>query len=197
MGVSLSKGQKINLEKPGGGALTRVIMGLGWDAKKVQKKGFLGIGGGMQDQAVDLDASCLLFDEAKNAVDAVWFKQLKSRDGSIIHTGDNRTGAGEGDDEQIIVDLSMVPANVKSLIFVVNSFTGQNFSQIENATCRIVDASTNTEIAKYDLSMTGNHTAQIMAKVYRHSGAWKMHAIGEIASGRTFHDLLPAIQPHL
>src|SRR4051812_12964011 len=127
MGVSLTKGQRISLQKEGGGALTKVIMGLGWDAKK-KKAGFLGFGGGSQE--IDLDASCLLFDESRSLVDAVWFRQLKSRDGSIVHTGDNRTGAGEGDDEQIIVDLSAVPATVKSLVFVVNSFTGQDFSQI-------------------------------------------------------------------
>jgi tellurium resistance protein TerZ len=130
-------------------------------------------------------------------VDTVWFRQLRSQDGSITHTGDNRTGAGDGDDEQIIVELSRVPANVKSLIFVVNSFTGQNFSQIENAFCRIVNGTNNKEIARYQLSCQGGHTAQLMAKVYRHENEWKMHAIGENASGRTFHDMQPVITPHL
>lgn len=193
MGVNLSKGQRISLEKEAGGSLTRVVMGLGWDA--VKKKGFFGFGGGQQD--IDLDASCLLFDEGGQFVDAVWFRQLRSKDGSIQHTGDNRTGAGEGDDEQIIVDLSRVPTNVKSLVFVVNSFTGQDFSQIENAFCRIMNETNNTEIARYDLSCQGHHSAQVMAKVYRHNGDWKMHAIGENASGRTFHDMIPLIAPHL
>ncbi|HEY9765032.1 MAG TPA: TerD family protein [Chroococcales cyanobacterium] len=194
MSVNLTKGQKISLEKEAGGALSKVVMGLGWDAKK--KGGMLGaLFGGTQE--IDLDASCVLFDEAGNMVDSVWFRQLKSKDGSIVHTGDNRTGAGEGDDEQIIVDLPKVPANIKSLVFVVNSFTGQNFSQIENAFCRMVDQASNREIAKYDLSCSGNHTAQIMAKVYRHGGEWKMHAIGENASGKTFHDLLPVMKAHL
>jgi tellurium resistance protein TerZ len=80
---------------------------------------------------------------------------------------------------------------------VVNSFTGENFSQIENAFCRIVNGSNNQEIARYELSCQGNHSAQVMAKLYRHGNEWKMHAIGENCTGRTFHDLLPAITPHL
>ena len=193
MAITLTKGQKISLEKEAGGALTKVVMGLGWDAKK--SKGFFGFGGGQQE--IDLDASCVLFDETHNMIDAVWFRQLKSRDGSIVHTGDNRTGAGDGDDEQIIVDLSRVPEATKSLVFIVNSFTGIDFSQVENAFCRIVDGSNNREIARYDLSVQGSHTAQIMAKVYRHGGEWKMHAIGENGRGQTFNDLLPKIQPYL
>ncbi len=193
MSVNLSKGQKISLDKEAGTGLSKIIMGLGWDA--VKSKGFFGFGRSAPE--IDLDASCLLFDEQGNLLDTVWFRQLGSRDGSIVHTGDNRTGAGDGDDEQIIVDLGRVPANVKSLVFTVNSFTGQDFSQIENATCRLVDASNNKEVARFNLTMTGGHTAQIMAKVYRHNGEWKMHAIGEAGSGRTFNDLLPQITPHL
>ena len=200
MAISLQKGQKISLSKEAGGTLTKVVMGLGWDAVKKEKKGllgFLGGGGGGGAVEIDLDASCLMFDESGQITDSVWFRQLKSHDGSITHTGDNRTGAGDGDDEQIIVDLSRVPAQVKSLVFTVNSFTGQSFDQVENAYCRIVDASNNKEVARYNLSARGNHTAQIMAKVYRHNGEWKMHAIGENGVGRTFNELMPQIRPHL
>lgn len=193
MPVKLVKGQKISLEKDGGGALSQVVMGLGWDA--AEKKGFFGFGGG--SQSIDLDASCILFDATGNVFDTVWFRQLKSKDGSITHTGDNRTGEGEGDDEQIIVDLTRVPEAAKSLVFVVNNFTGQDFNQVQNAFCRLVDRSNNTEIARYDLSCQGDHNAQIMAKIYRHNNQWKMHAIGENANGRTFHELLPAIRPYL
>jgi tellurium resistance protein TerZ len=193
MTVNLQKGQKISLEKEAGGLLARVTMGLGWDAIKVG--GIFGFGA--RTQAVDLDASCVLFDEQGRPVDVVWFRQLKSRDGSIVHTGDNRTGAGEGDDEQIIVELARVPAHVKSLVFTVNSFTGQNFAQVKNAYCRLVNATNQNEVARYDLSVQGAHTAQIMAKLYRHNGDWKMHAIGENGSGRTFDELLPLITPHL
>ena len=192
MAVSLQKGQKISLDKEAGIKLTKIIMGLGWDA--VKSKGFLGFGGGKSIN-IDLDASCILFDEQRNQVDAVWFRQLKSHDGSVIHTGDNRTG--DGDDEQIVVDLGRVPAHVTSLMFTVNSFTGQNFSQIENATCRIVNADNNQEVARFNLSTLGAHNAQIMAKLYRHNGEWKMHAIGEIGNGRTFEELMPQIKPHL
>jgi tellurium resistance protein TerZ len=193
MSVNLQKGQKISLEKEAGGTLGKITMGLGWDA--IKKKGLFGFAA--KTESVDLDASCVLFDEDNRPVDFVWFRQLKSRDGSIVHTGDNRTGAGEGDDEQIMVDLTQVPAGVKSLVFTVNSFTGQNFSQVENAYCRIVNAANQQEVARYDLSVQGAHTAQIMAKLYRHNGEWKMHAIGENGSGRTFDDLMPQIVPHL
>ncbi|MFZ4856755.1 MAG: TerD family protein [Desulfuromonadaceae bacterium] len=190
MGISLEKGQKISLEKSAGGSLAKIIMGLGWDAKKT--KGFLGFGG--KEQSIDLDASCVLFDENKKMIDSIWFKQLKSLDGSIVHTGDNRTGDGDGDDEQIIVDLTRVPAQVKTIMFVVNSFTGQNFSEIENAFCRIVNHANNVEIARYNLSCNGSHTAMLMAKVYRHNNEWKMHALGENCSGKTFEALMPAMQ---
>lgn len=192
MAINLQKGQRISLEKEAGGSLSKVVMGLGWDA--VKKKGFFG---GLKQQNIDLDASALLFDANKNLVDQVWFRQLKSKCGSLVHTGDNRTGEGEGDDEQIICHLDKVPSSVSMLVFVVNSFTGENFSQIENAFCRIVNGNNNQEIARYELSCQGNHSAQVMAKVYRHGAEWKMHAIGENCSGRTFHDLLPAITPHL
>ncbi|MDT4975318.1 MAG: tellurium resistance protein TerZ [Pseudonocardiales bacterium] len=187
MSVSLSKGQKVSLTKAGGGTLSKVRMGLGWDA--MRKKGLFG----SRSQSIDLDASALLFDAAGNLVDQVWFQQLRSKDGSVQHTGDNRTGAGEGDDESIRVDLSKVPPAVVSLVFTVNSFTGQDFSQIENAFCRLIDETSDTEIARYDLTGTGPHTAQIMAKVARDGQGWSMTAIGNAASGRTFHDLLPAI----
>lgn len=193
MAVNLTKGQKISLEKESGGGLSRIVMGLGWDAKK--KGGFFGFGA--KDQSIDLDASCILFDEGRQPLDAVWFRQLQSQDGSIHHTGDNRTGDGDGDDEQIVVDLGRVPAGVKSLVFVVNSFTGQNFSQIENAFCRVVNAANGKELARYNLSCNGAHTAMVMAKVYRHSGEWKMHAIGENTSGRTFQEMMPAMQAQL
>jgi tellurium resistance protein TerZ len=191
MGVSLSKGQTVSLVKSGGGGLTRVRMGLGWDA--MRKRGLFG----SRAQSIDLDASALLFDAAGTLVDQVWFQQLTSKDGSVHHTGDNRTGAGEGDDESIRVDLSAVPAAVQTLVFTVNSFTGQDFSQIENAFCRLIDESNESEIARYDLTGSGPHTAQVMAKVTRDGAGWSMTAIGAAASGRTFRDLLPTIAGHL
>lgn len=199
MAVNLTKGQKISLEKEAGGGLTKVVMGLGWDMAKKSGGGglFSMFGGGSSSDPIDLDASCLMFDDAKNLQDAVYFGQLKSKDGSINHTGDNLTGEGDGDDEQIIVDLSRVPGNVKTLVFTVSSFRGQTFDQVANAFCRIVNQANGKEIAKYALSTQGPHTAQIMAKLYRHNGEWKMAALGENCSGRTFRDMLPSVVPQL
>jgi tellurium resistance protein TerZ len=202
MAVNLSKGQKISLEKEAGGALSQIKMGLGWDVGAAPQKsgGFLGGlfgGGGSAGGSIDLDASCIMLDANKQMVDAVWFGQLQSKDSSVQHTGDNRTGAGEGDDEVINVNLSRIPDHVQALVFTVNSFTGQTFATVNNAFCRLVNASNNSEVARYDLSAQGSHTALILAKIYRHNGEWKMHAIGETASGRTFHDLMPAILPHV
>ena len=187
MGVTLAKGGNVSLSKAAPN-LTRVLIGLGWDARSTTGADF------------DLDASALMCSGGRVMGDEwfVFYNQLKSPDGSVEHTGDNLTGEGEGDDEQIRVDLSRVPQNVKTLVFVVNSFTGQDFGRIENAFCRLVDETTGAEIARYNLSGGGSHTAQVMAKVYRGSdGGWDMSAIGENASGRTFRDLMPAITASL
>jgi tellurium resistance protein TerZ len=181
----------VSLQKSSGGTLGQVRLGLGWDA--VKKRGLFG----SRSQSIDLDASALLFDQSGNLVDQVWFNQLRSRDGSVQHTGDNRTGAGEGDDESIRVDLTRVPAAVSTLVFTVNSFTGQDFSQIENAFVRLIDESDGSEIARYTLTGSGSHNAQVMAKVSRDGGGWSMTAIGAPAVGRTFRDLLPAITSYL
>ena len=191
MSVSLSKGQTVSLKKGDGGTLTHVRMGLGWDA--VKKKGLFG----SRSQSIDLDASAVLYDAGRNVVDQVWFRQLTSKDGAVRHSGDNLTGEGEGDDESITVFLDRLPANVATIVFTINSFTGQNFSQIENAFCRLVDETNGQEIARYELTGSGSHTAQIMAKVSRDGAGWSMTAIGAIANGRTFQDLLPAITPTL
>lgn len=194
MAISLMKGQKISLEKESGSSLDKVIMGLGWDAAPKKKGGFLsGLLGGGSSDGIDLDASCALFDADKKVLDVVYFGQLKSTDGSIVHTGDNRTGDGDGDDEQIIVNLSRVPAKVSSMVFTVNSYAGQTFNEVANAYCRIINAANSSEIARYTLSGGGDHTAMIMAKLYRHNGEWKMHAIGESTSGKTVADLIPGM----
>jgi tellurium resistance protein TerZ len=190
--INMTKGQKVSLAKRGGGALTLVRMGLGWDA--VKKRGLFG----SKSQQIDLDASALLFDTRGDLVDAVWFRQLRSQDGSVQHTGDNQTGAGDGDDETILVDLARLPAGITQIAFVVSSFTGQDFSQIENAFCRLVDQTTGDELARFVLSGSGQHNAQIMAKVGRgDGGGWTMTAIGAVATGRTFQELLPATAAHI
>ncbi len=189
--VSLQKGQTVRLEKSGGGSLTRVAMGLGWDVRKA--KGLLGMFGGGGGGDVDLDASCLTFDADRRQLDEVWFRKLASADNSIVHSGDNRTGAGDGDDETINVDLTRLPANVRTLVFTVNSFTGDSFDRIENAYCRLVDSTNGKELARYDLSGSGSHTGQVMAKLVRVGDGWEMKALGDRTTGRTFQDMMGAI----
>ncbi len=184
MSVNLTKGQKISLDKEAGSALTHVSMGLGWDA--VKSKGFLGFGGKSAD--IDLDASCLLFDEANKPVDVVWFRQLKSRDGSVMHSGDNRTGAGEGDDETVKIDLSRVPADVDKIAVCVTIHDAdarrQNFGQVQKAFVRCVNAATNGEIARYDLSEdSSTETAMVFGEVYRNGADWKFRAVGQGYAG--------------
>ncbi len=194
MTVSLSKGQKVSLSKDGA-SLTRIFMGLGWDVAK--KGGLLGGLFGGAPENIDLDASCLVFDESGKLVDEIWFRQLKGMNGAILHTGDNLTGAGDGDDETIKVDLSKLPTSVRALVFTVNSFCGQTFDKVANAYCRVVDEVSGKELAKFSLGESGGHTGLVMAKIYRHNGEWKIHAIGEKTIGRTFHDMMPAIQSAL
>ncbi|MFG3229626.1 TerD family protein [Kitasatospora sp. NPDC048194] len=195
MTVSLAKGQKISLEKPGGGQLSVVRMGLGW--KAVQRKGFLAklLSAG---QEIDLDASAVLFSRGR-AVDVVFFQHLTSDDGSVRHSGDNLVGgAGDAtDDESITVDLTRIAAEVDQIVFTVNSFTGQTFQEVEAAFCRLVDETTGVELARYTLTGGGPFTAQIMAKVQRTPNGWQMAAIGQPANGRTFQDLMPELSKHL
>lgn len=190
MGLSLQKGQTLSLKKNDGGALTRVRMGLGWDSAAPTKRGFFG---GLKKEAeVDLDASAIFFDATGKALDNVFFNQLKSKDGSTQHTGDNLTGEGDGDDEVILVDLSKVSPAVSQIVFVISSYSRQTFDTVANAFCRLVDESTpgSPEVARFQLTDAGTHTAMIMAKVSREDGGWKFTALGERANGRTVMDLV-------
>lgn len=194
MAISLSKGSNISLAKEAPD-LTVAGMGLGWGKRK--KKGLLG---GTKETSVDLDASCLLFGTNKDLVDQVWFGQLRSREGSVAHSGDDLSGGGGADDpnEEITVRLNAVPDQVESLVFTVNSFSGQSFDGIPNAFCVLKDHSTGKEIARYNLSVEGGgHTGLVIAKLYRHSGGWKFKALGDWGEGRTYQQLLPVIQPSL
>jgi len=161
-------------------------MGLGWD---VAKKGLLGMLLGRSDE-IDLDASCLAFDENNELIGLAFYNRLEIFDGVITHTGDNRTGDGDGDDEIIRVDLSRVPSTVKTMVFVVSSYQGHSFNKISNAYCRVVDEITKKEIVKFNVSESGDHTALIMAKIYKSNGEWKIHAIGEKTRGKTPIDLV-------
>ena len=191
MAVSLQKGQKISLDKEAGTALTRIKMGLGWDVASTPKSGgFLGslFGGGGSNDSIDLDASCIMFDASKQPIDAIWFGQLQSKDGSIVHTGDNRTGAGDGDDEVIKVDLTKVPADVSKVVFCAVIYDGQarnqNFGQVANAYIRIVNTQGGAEVARYDLSEdSSTETAMIFGELYKNNGEWKFRAVGQGFAG--------------
>lgn len=189
MGLSLTKGQSLSLTKQNGESLTKIRLGLGWDSAVPVKRGFFG---GPKAVEIDLDASAILFDANKQPLDSVFFNNLKSKDGSIKHTGDNLTGAGDGDDETITVDLGSVAPNVAHIVFVITSYSQQTFDMVENAFCRVIDESVSTspEVAKYQLTESGRHTAMIMAKLSRAGGGWIFQAIGTPANGKTAHDVV-------
>lgn len=169
--VSLRKGQSVSLVKTGAPPLTRVRMGLGWD-----------VGSGEQ---IDLDASVILYDGRGKDVDKVWFMSKKGAKGAVRHSGDNLTGAGEGDDEVIYVDLMAMPSDVNALVFTVNSFRGQSFRQVRNAFCRLVDDMSGAELVRFDLSDSKDATGIVMCKLQREGPAWVMTAIGEFHDGKT------------
>lgn len=174
MTISLSKGQRIDLTKTNPG-LAKVVVGLGWDTNKYS---------GGND--FDLDASAFLLYEdgkAKGADDFVFYNNKSGGAGSVVHTGDNRTGEGDGDDEQIQVDFSKIPANIHRIGITVTIYDyqsrGQNFGQVSNAFVRVVDAATNREIMRYDLGEDfSTETAVVFCEFYRHGGDWKFQAIG-------------------
>jgi stress response protein SCP2 len=180
MSISLQKGQKVNLSKEQAG-LSRVVVGLGWDEVE-RKRGFFA----PKPQPIDCDASAILLKNGKLAgkQDLVYFGNLSHKSGTVQHLGDNLTGAGEGDDEQIIVDLAKMPAEYDRIVIVVNIYQAyqrkQHFGLINNAFIRLVDAKTNKEICKYNLSEDySDMTAMIFGEIYRHNGEWKFNAIGQ------------------
>lgn len=188
--VSLTKGQRVTLTKDGGVALTMVRMGLGWDP--VRRRGMFG----SREVEVDLDASAILF-AGTEPVDIAFYNNLRTRDGSVQHLGDNRTGDGDGDDETIMVDVTRVPVHVTSLMFVVTSYEGHTFEQVQNAFCRLVDHTTGAELARYTLAGGMPFTGMLMARVYRQGAAWKLQAVGEGLNARTPSESVPQLLRHL
>jgi stress response protein SCP2 len=184
--VSLAKGQRVSLVKNGNQALTRVRMGLGWDPIKRGGGVF-----GKREAQIDLDAAAVLFAGGQPA-DVAFYNQLRSKDGSVQHMGDNRTGEGEGDDEVIVVDLTQVPPQVDCVMFVVTSYEGQTFEQVQNAYCRLVDAA-DGELARYQLAGGMAYTALAMAKIFRADVGWKLQALGEGLQARTPIEAAPLL----
>lgn len=174
MPVNLKKGQKVSLTK-GNPGLSKVVVGLGWDVNQFDTGGDF-----------DLDATAFLLTDAgrvSRQEDFVFFGNLTHPTGCVIHQGDNLTGVGEGDDEQIKVDLSLVPANISKIAFAVTIYEAeerrQNFGQVNNAFIRIYDENNGNEILRYDLGEDFSiETAAIFGELYKHNGEWKFNAIG-------------------
>lgn len=181
MAINLQKGQKVSLTKDNAG-LTNILVGLGWDEAPRVKIGFFA----PKPQPIDCDASAIMLKNGKlcNKSDLIYFGNLSHRTGTVQHLGDNLTGAGAGDDEQILIDLSRVPMEYDRIVIVVNIYQAykrkQQFGMIQNAFIRLVDARNNMEICRYNL--TDNYqgmTAMIFGEVYRNNGEWKFNAIGQ------------------
>jgi len=169
--VSLRKQQTVSLVKTGAPALTRVKMGLGWDPVR-------------RGADVDLDASVIAFDVQGKDVEKVWYGNLTGFAGAISHSGDNLTGEGEGDDELITIDLDRLPGQVEGLVFTVNSFRGQKFTELKTAYCRLLDER-GSELVRYDLGDTEARTGVLLCKLVREQdGTWSMTALGEFHDGR-------------
>ncbi len=185
MSVSLKKGQKVDLTK-GNSGISKVIVGLGWDEKKSGKGGLFGAMFGKKGADIDCDASAIMCTNGKciSAEDVVYFGNLRHKSGAVTHMGDNLTGAGEGDDEQIVVDLTRVPQQYDRIVIVVNIYQAvarhQDFGMIQNAFIRIVDCRNNTEMCKFNLSENYDGMyAMVFGELYRHDGEWKFNAIGQ------------------
>lgn len=178
MAISLTKGGNVNLSKEAP-SLTNMTVGLGWNPRATD------------GQAFDLDAVAFLVNDTGKVradSDFIFFNNLKSSDGAVEHTGDNRTGEGDGDDETIMVDLTRLPADVSKVIFCAVIYDGQNrkqnFGQVSNAYIRIVNANGGSEVARYDLSEdSSTETAMVFGELYRHNGEWKFRAVGQGFAG--------------
>ncbi|MFF7634436.1 TerD family protein [Kitasatospora sp. NPDC008050] len=171
--VSLVKGGSVSLVKGGHALLSSVRMALGWQPAR-------------RGRNIDLDASCIAFDARRERLETVWFMKLNVFNGAIQHTGDNLTGGGSGDDEAIDVHLDGLPPEVVGLAFVVNSFSGQRFTDVRDAYCRLLDVTTGEELVRFDLTNAEPHTGVVMCKLVRQlSGEWVMTALGEYVDAKT------------
>ncbi|WP_342504894.1 TerD family protein [Sporosarcina sp. FSL K6-2383] len=183
MAISLQKGQRIDLTK-GNSGLNRIQVGLGWDPVKAKGGGLFAAFKSAPD--IDCDASVFMLTDDKfiNKNDLVYFGNLKSECQSVVHSGDNTTGDGDGDDEVIMVELNSVPTRINKLVFVVNIYDcakrKQDFGMLQNAYIRIVDPKTGSELVRYNLSENyGGLTSLVTGEIYRHSGEWKFGAVGD------------------
>ncbi len=178
MGVSLSKGGNVSLSKAAP-SMKNVLIGLGWEARATDGQDF------------DLDASAFLLTESgkvRGDADFIFYNNLKSTDGSVEHTGDNRTGAGDGDDEPLKISLDKVPSEVQKIAFTVTIHDAdarkQNFGMVSGAFIRLVNNDNDIEVARYDLTEDAStETAMVFGELYRHNGEWKFRAVGQGYAG--------------
>lgn len=191
MSVSLQKGQKVSLTKESAG-LSQVLVGLGWDEVQ-QKRGFFGM---KQQEDIDCDASAILLINGKLSGngDLVYFGNLQHKSRMVQHMGDNLTGAGDGDDEQILIDLAGMPKQYDRIVIVVNIYDAvrrkQHFGMIRNAFIRLVDGKTNREMCRYNLTEDySGMTAMIFGEIYRYNGEWKFSAVGQGTNDPSLGDL--------
>lgn len=176
--VSLQKNQTVSLVKAGKPLLSQVKMGLGWEPA-------------FRGKDIDLDASVIAYGPNRNHLDSCYFGKLSILNGAIKHSGDNLTGEGAGDDEVIVVDLGRIPAEATGLVFTVNSFTGQKFTEVAKAYCRLIDAATGEELVRFDLTGAEPQTGVIMAKLIKQfSGEWEMTAVGDFVKSRTVRGMV-------
>ncbi|MFR9791854.1 TerD family protein [Streptomyces sp. MB22_4] len=176
--VSLRKNQTVSLVKGGRPLLSQVRMGLGWEPA-------------FRGGDIDLDASVIAYGPQRNHVDSCYFGKLTILKGAVKHSGDNLTGEGAGDDEVIVVDLGRIPQEVTGLVFTVNSFSGQKFTDVAKAYCRLVDAATEEELVRFDLTQAEPQTGVMMAKLIRqYSGEWEMTALGDFVKARTVRNMV-------
>ncbi|MEV5813105.1 TerD family protein [Streptomyces mutabilis] len=176
--VSLQKNQTVSLVKGGRPVLSQVKMGLGWEPA-------------YRGKDIDLDASVIAYGPQRNHIDSCYFGKLSIVGGAIKHSGDNLTGEGGGDDEVITVDLGRLPQEVSGLVFTVNSFSGQKFTEVAKAYCRLIDAASGEELVRFDLTSAEPQTGVMMAKLIRQfSGEWEMTAMGEFVKSRTVRGMV-------
>ncbi|MDX3756646.1 TerD family protein [Streptomyces mirabilis] len=181
--VSLQKNQTVSLVKGGRPFLSQVKMGLGWEPA-------------FRGKDIDLDASVIAYGPQRNHIDSCYFGKLSILNGAIKHSGDNLTGEGGGDDEVIVVDLGRLPQEATGLVFTVNSFSGQKFTEVAKAYCRLLDAATGEELVRFDLTGAEPQTGVMMAKLIKQfSGEWEMTAMGDFVKSRTVRGMVkPAAQ---
>lgn len=198
MAITLTKGQRINLEKDNGTKLQSVCVGINWGA--IEKKNWLG---NVKKEPVDLDASCAVYDDNRKVLDVVYFGNLRSKDGSISHSGDDLTGDMDGDDgldnEVITLNFSALSPTVNYVAFILNSFRGQDFGTIPFASIRIYEG-TPTRVkevfAKYDIvngAGFAGHVSMVMGVFYKKNGEWKFNAIGEPTKDKKLEETINTV----